>query len=102
MPMKAVGNIKSFCRAVTSWWGQLQARRLVAASLIVFTSAGVTLSQEPFVAIPAAEAPRYHIDFARHFFTSPEAEKRDRAKLDATVKELETLRGRVGSSPENL
>ena len=99
--MKAVGNIKSFYRAVTRHWGQLQSRRLVAASLIVL-SAGVTLGQEPFVAIPAAEAPRYHIDFARHFFTSPEAEKRDRTNLDAIVKELETLKGRVGNSAQNL
>jgi hypothetical protein len=100
--MKAVGNIKRFYRAVTGQWGRLQPRRLVAASLIVFTSAGVTLGQEPFVAIPAAEAPRYHIDFARHFFTSPEAEKKDRSNLEAIVKELETLKGRVGNSAQNL
>lgn len=75
---------------------------LVTASLVVFTSAGIKLGQEPFVAIPPAEASRYHIDFTRHFFTSPEAEKSDRANLDAIVKELETLKGRVGNSAENL
>ena len=76
--------------------------RLVAVTVIALVSAVFTLAQETFVAIPPAEASRYHIDFARHFFASPEAEKRDRANLDATVKELETLKGRVGSSAENL
>ena len=50
-------------------------KTLLAASLIVLLLAGVTLGQEPFVAIPAAKTPQYHIDFARHFFATPEAEK---------------------------
>src|ERR1043165_1543486 len=57
---------------------------------------------DTFTAIPPTEASRYHIDFARHFFASPEAEKADRANLYATIKQLETLKGRVGSSAGRL
>src|SRR6185295_16496168 len=42
------------------------------------------------------------IDFARNFFASPEAEKAERANLYATLKELESLKGKVSKSAENL
>lgn len=71
---------------------------LVSLSLINLSTYG----QTSFVAIPPNEAPRYHIDFARNFFASPEAEKADRAKLYATLNELETLKGKVASSADNL
>src|SRR6185437_8553519 len=61
-----------------------------------------TATPDAFTAIPPAEAGRYHIDFARHFFASPEAEKTDRANLYLTVKQLESLKGRVTSSADNL
>jgi oligoendopeptidase F len=77
-------------------------RRLLAALLLVFISFRLTTAQDAFVAIPPAEAPQYHIDFARNFFASPEAEKADRANLYATLKELETLKGRLGASADNL
>jgi oligoendopeptidase F len=60
------------------------------------------LCQETFEPIPRQTAPQYHVDFARHFFASPEAEKADRAKLYATLKELEKLKGRVAGSADNL
>jgi oligoendopeptidase F len=59
-------------------------------------------AQDNFVAIPPQEASGYHIDFARNFFATPEAEKADRANLYATLKELETLKGKVAGSPDNL
>jgi oligoendopeptidase F len=59
-------------------------------------------TQDTFTAIPPAEASRYHLDFARHFFASSAAEKAERASLYATLKQLENLKGRVGSSAENL
>ena len=65
-------------------------------------SCGLTLSQDAFVAIPPPEASRYHIDFARNFFASPEAEKADRANLYARLKELETLKGKVARSADSL
>ena len=80
-------------------WGW---QRTVAAFLLVLMSRGMTLSQETFVAIPPAEASRYHLDFARNFFASAEAEKADRAKLYVTLKELETLKGKVAASADNL
>ena len=82
--------------------GRLGSRRLVAAFLLVLMSYGLTLSQDAFVAIPPPEASRYHIDFAHTFFTSPEAEKGDRANLYATLKELETHKGKVGGSADSL
>src|SRR2546423_5990674 len=77
-------------------------RRAIAAFLIGLVSYGLTPGQDAFVAIPPQEASRYHIDFARNFFVSPEAEKTDRANLYATLKELETLKGKVAASADNL
>ena len=65
----------------------------------VFAQSG---TPDTFTAIPPAEASRYHIDFARHFFISPEAEKADRAGLYDTIKQLETLKGHVTSSADRL
>ncbi len=58
--------------------------------------------QDTFSAIPASDAGRYHIDFARYFFASPEAERTDRAKLYQSIKQLETFKGRVTSATEIL
>jgi oligoendopeptidase F len=58
--------------------------------------------QEAFEAIPREAALHYHIDFARHFFASPEAEKADRAKLVASLEALESLAGEVIRSADNL
>src|SRR2546423_337974 len=79
-----------------------QLGRLVSAFLFVSMSYGLTPSQDAFVAIPPPEALRYHIDFARNFFASPEAEKADRANLYATLKELETFKGKVAGSADSL
>jgi len=80
----------------------LRWRRAVAALLLGGMLSGLALGQGTFVAIPPQEVPRYHIDFARNFFTSPEAEKAERAKLYETLKELESLKGKVAGSPDNL
>src|SRR5437899_2249598 len=89
-------------RTMSTRLGRLGSRRLVAAFLLVLMSYGLTLSQDAFVAIPPPEASRYHIDFAHTFFSSPEAEKGDRANLYATLKELETFKGKVGGSADSL
>ena len=62
----------------------------------------LVLCQETFEPIPKQSAAQYHVDFARNFFANPEAEKAERANLYAALKELETLKGRVAGSPENL
>ncbi|HSS19785.1 MAG TPA: M3 family metallopeptidase [Pyrinomonadaceae bacterium] len=81
-------------------------RRGVAALLLGGMLSSLIVGQgsapDTFVAIPPAAASRYHIDFARHFFASPEAEKADRAHLYATLKELEALKGKVDASAANL
>src|SRR5436190_9928945 len=89
-------------RTMNRQLGALGSRRKVAGFLLALVSYGLTLSQDAFVAIPAPEASRYHIDFARNFFTSPEAEKADRASLYATLRELETLKGKAGVAADNL
>ena len=71
-------------------------------ALLVSGALCASAAAQSGTAIPPAEASRYHIDFARHFFASPEAEKADRANLYATIKQLETLKGRVGSSAGRL
>jgi oligoendopeptidase F len=87
--------------AVNGTIGHSSSRGLLVA-LLVLISFGITTAQDPFVAIPPTEAPRYHIDFLRNFFASPEAEKADRANLYATLKELEALKGKVLLSADNL
>src|SRR5437667_5066870 len=66
---------------------------------VVFGQGGV---QDTFVAISPSETSRYHIDFARHFFASPEAEKASRTTLYAALKDLESLKGKVANSADNL
>src|SRR6185369_3598640 len=60
------------------------------------------LGQDSFVAIPPAQASSYHFDFARNFFITPDAEKADRDHLYATLKDLESLKGRLAKSADNL
>jgi oligoendopeptidase F len=72
-----------------------------AAALLSMLSWPV-LCQDKFEAIPKQSTAQYHLDFGRNFFASPEAEKADRANLYATLKELETLKGKVTGSPDSL
>jgi oligoendopeptidase F len=80
----------------------LSARRCVAAFLSSLIFLAPVLSQEKFEAIPKEAAPQYHIDFARNFFASPEAEKAARSRLYAELKDLESLKGKVAASADNL
>ena len=81
-------------------------RRVVAVLMLSGVLSSLIVGQggasDTFVAIPPTAVSRYHIDFARHFFASPEAEKADRANLFATLKELETLKGKVTASADSL
>ena len=71
--------------------------------LLVSTAPHVLVfGQESHVAIRPEQAAHYHLDFARHFFASPEAEKTERARLEATLKDLESLKGKVEKSADNL
>ena len=85
---------------------RLCSQRGIAALLVAGVLSGLTPgqvgAQDVFVAIPPQEAPRYHIDFARNFFVTPEAEKADRANLYLTLKHLENLEGKVAGSADNL
>src|SRR5438132_13570586 len=89
-------------QAMSTQLGGLGSRRLVAAFLLVLMSHGPTLSQETFVAISPTEASRYHLDFARNFFASPEAEKADRANLYAALKALENFKGKDAGPADSL
>ena len=79
-----------------------RSQRLTVAVIIFLLLHPLIFGQDSFVAIPPAEALRYKIDFARNFFVSPEAEKADRAKLFATVAQLQSLKGKVTATPQNL
>jgi len=78
------------------------ARQAIAILLFSGMLQTLVLGQDGFVAIPPAQASSYHFDFARNFFTTPEAEKADRDHLYATLKDLESLRGRLAKSADNL
>jgi oligoendopeptidase F len=75
---------------------------VIAALLLCGMLQGLAFAQDTFVAIRPEQVSRYRIDFARNFFATPEAEKADRANLFAALKDLETLKGKVASSPDNL
>ena len=76
--------------------------RYIAVCLIVAMSMSVTIGQESFVPISPPDVSRYHIDFARVFFTSPEVEKRSREQLYVTLKALEALKKKVTDSAATL
>jgi oligoendopeptidase F len=79
----------------------MQARRVIGLLLVGALWSGQLLAQD-FVAIPPQEATRYHFDLARNFFPTPEAEKEDRANLYSSLRQLETLKGKVASSADSL
>ena len=80
----------------------LFSRRGIVTLLLCGLLRGLALGQDNFVAIQPQQVAQYHIDFARNFFASPEAEKADRANLYATLKALEDFRGKVAKSADNL
>jgi hypothetical protein len=79
---------------------------LVLVLLVVLclsaTLNGLAFGQEKFAAIPSAEVELYHINFARNFFPSPQAEKADRVNLYSTLRDLESLKRKLGDSAGNL
>jgi oligoendopeptidase F len=77
-------------------------RLCVTLLLCCAAPGGSVFGQAQFVAIPPQQAAQYHFNFVRYYFASPEAEKADRATLYATLKELESFKGRVGASADNL
>lgn len=84
------------------WVSRLSSRQTSATLLLCGIVSGLAVGQGNFVAIPPQEVSRYHIDFARNFFATPEAEKADRANLYGTLKALEDLKGKVAKSADNL
>lgn len=80
----------------------MREHQLFAILLFCGMLQGLVLGQDSFVAIPAGQASSYRLDFAKNFFISPEAEKADRHHLYATLKDLESLKGRLASSAANL
>ena len=78
------------------------ARQGIAILLLFGMLHGWVLGQDSFVAIPPAQASSYRFDFAKNFFISPEAEKAERNHLYATLKDLESLKGKLAKSADNL
>lgn len=74
----------------------------IAILLPISMLSSSVFSQETFEPIPRQLAAHYHLDFARNFFASPEAERADRAGLFATLKDLEDLKGKVVNSAGDL
>jgi oligoendopeptidase F len=70
--------------------------------LILFLLSYSVLCQDRFIAIPGETAPQYHFNFERNFFLSPQIEKTERANYYAALKDLESLKGKVAGSPNNL
>lgn len=72
----------------------------VLLTLLLLSPAAIC--QDNFTAIPTEQAAQYRFDFARNFFASPESERLERATYYAALKELESLKGRVAASSDNL
>ncbi|HEY0428610.1 MAG TPA: M3 family metallopeptidase [Pyrinomonadaceae bacterium] len=77
-------------------------KRFIAVILLISVFPTGVFCQEDFNPIPEAGKAQYHIDFARNFFASPEAEKTERAKLYASLKDLENIKGKIADSAANL
>jgi oligoendopeptidase F len=77
-------------------------RRATATLLMLCLLSYSTPCQDNFVAFPDETAGRYHFDFGRNFFASPEAEKAERINYHTALKELEGLKGTVAASSDNL
>ncbi len=84
------------------WLSVLFSGRRATAVLLSTALLGLAFGQDRFVAIQPEQTARYHINFARHFFASPEAEKAGRAELEATLKDLESLKGKIEKSADTL
>ena len=79
-------------------------RRFVRAALALplLFCLSPSAAQEEFTAVPKELVPKYHFDFARNFYATPEAEKKARQTYYATLKQLESYKGKVTASAENL
>jgi oligoendopeptidase F len=77
-------------------------RALLCACVAATLAAPAASGAEPFTAIPPDVAPRYRIDFARHYYAGPDAERAARAGYEAELERLEAMRGRVGGSAQAL
>jgi oligoendopeptidase F len=70
--------------------------------LALASSCHLARAQETFTPIPPESAAKYKFNFPRNFFASPEAEKGARVRLEALFKGIESLKGKVAASPDNL
>ena len=61
-----------------------------------------TFAQEEFVSIPRDRQALYRFNFARNFYASPQAELAARKRLDKLMTELESMKGKVSASSDNL
>jgi oligoendopeptidase F len=85
-----------------NWLSVLFSLRRTIAALLSTALLSLAFGQDRFVAIQPEQTAQYHINFARLFFASPEAEKAERAELEATLKDLESLKGKIERSADNL
>ena len=79
---------------------------LALISVILFMAVAATAviarADGTFVAIPERSLGLYRVDFARHYFENPGAEQAARARLEGLYDELETHKGRLGASADDL
>ena len=77
-------------------------RQITPLLLILFLLSSSALCQDNFTAIPKENVSQYHFDFPKNFYPSPQAEKAERASYYSMLRELESLKGKVAASPDNL
>jgi oligoendopeptidase F len=73
-----------------------------ALALLLLFALGPVRAQEEFTPVPKELVPKYRFDFARNFFATPEAEKKARPAFNTALKKLESYKGKVTASPDNL
>lgn len=78
------------------------ARSCIAALLLLGASVTPLRAQQTFVPIAHDRQPIYRFNFPRNFYASPQGEVSGRKKLDRMMTQLESLKGKVASSPTNL
>jgi oligoendopeptidase F len=76
--------------------------RTLLLSLLLLYPVVCENSENSFQAISSDQIRKYHFDLARHFFRTPEEAKTAQAKLNSVLSELESMKGVVSTTPENL
>ncbi|MDR3666669.1 MAG: M3 family metallopeptidase [Ignavibacteriaceae bacterium] len=77
-------------------------KKALVLLIIIGSYASNVFTQDNFIAIPKEERTKYHINFIKLFYSSPEAERQSYSSLKEMITRLEGFKGKVANSGTNL